>query len=279
MRDRDLPGWEGRGAEEWKRRLGLPRLELHPSLPSTNDRLREMAEEGAPPFTTVVADVQTRGRGRGGKRWRSEGGSGLWISVLLPPPPTGTPGVITLAVGVAAAEAVEVAAGVGCRLKWPNDLLLGGEVRPGGKVGGILCERLGEMDWVLAGVGINLRRVAVPLAGSVNLEETSGVIVPPHRMASLLLERLRIWADPPPGRVGPDLRQAWDTRDVLAGRMVQVETGVRGRAAGLAGDGALLVDCGSGALTAIRGGSVRLLDEKQAPYRGSESVREGSGKP
>ena len=240
---------------------------------------REMAEEGAPPFTTVVADVQTRGRGRGGKRWRSEGGSGLWISVLLPPPPAGIPGVITLAVGVAAAEAVEEAAAVRCWLKWPNDLLLGADERMGGKVGGILCERVGEMNGMLAGIGINLRPVAVPLAGSVSLEEASGVLVPAHRMATLLLERLRIWADPPPDRVEPELRRAWDARDVLAGRMVEAEPGVRGRAGGLAADGALLIDCGPGALTAIRGGSVRHIDGRESPHGGSGSVGEGSGKP
>jgi BirA family transcriptional regulator, biotin operon repressor / biotin---[acetyl-CoA-carboxylase] ligase len=258
MNPSGLPGWEGRSEEEWCRRMGLPLLELHPSLTSTNDRLRTLAEEGAPFFATVVADVQTRGRGRGGKRWRSEGGAGLWISVLLPPPPGGPPGVATLAVGVAAAEAVEEAGGVACRLKWPNDLLLEGDSGPGGKVGGILCERVGEVEGILAGIGINLRPLEVPLAGSASLEEGSGVSVPPHRLAALLLERLRVWADPPPDRVTPELRRAWEVRDALAGRPVQADQGVRGYAAGLAPDGALQVRLETGVFQAVRGGSVRI---------------------
>jgi BirA family transcriptional regulator, biotin operon repressor / biotin---[acetyl-CoA-carboxylase] ligase len=255
-----LPGWDGRSGEEWCGRMGLPLLELHHSLTSTNDRLRTLAEAQAPWFATVVADVQTRGRGRGGKRWHSEGGAGLWISVLLPPPPAGLPGVATLAVGVAAAEAVEEVGGVACRLKWPNDLVLEVDPGPGGKVGGILCERVGDVEGILAGVGINLRPLEVPLAGSVSLEEGSGVAVPAHRLAARLMERLRVWADPPPDRVTPELRRAWETRDALAGRQVQADQGVKGYAAGLAPDGGLQVRSGAGVLQTVRGGSVRITE-------------------
>ena len=261
MSPSDLPGWDGRSEEEWRRGMGLPLLELHHGLTSTNDRLRTLAEAGVPSFATVVADVQTRGRGRGGKRWHSEGGSGLWISVFLPLPPSGPPGVATLAVGVAAAEAVEEAGGVACRLKWPNDLILEVDGGPGRKVGGILCERAGEVEGILAGVGINLRPLEVPLAGSVSLEEGSGVAVPAHRLAAVLMERLRVWADPPPDQVTPALRRAWETRDALAGREVRADQGVRGYAAGLAPDGALQVRSGDGVVHTVRGGSVRLAGE------------------
>jgi BirA family transcriptional regulator, biotin operon repressor / biotin---[acetyl-CoA-carboxylase] ligase len=272
-----LPGWARWSGDEWCREMDLPLLELHHSLTSTNDRLRTLAEAGAPFFATVVADVQTRGRGRGGKRWHSEGGAGLWISVLLPPPPAGPPGATTLAVGVAAAEAVEEAGGVACRLKWPNDLVLEVDGGSGGKVGGILCERVGDVDGIVAGVGINLRPLEVPLAGSVSLEEASGVAVLAHRLAALLLERLRVWADPPPDRVTPELRRAWEARDALAGRQVEADQGVRGYAAGLAPDGGLQVRSGSGSTQTVRGGSVRLLEDHGA--HGNEGHPEFGRKP
>jgi biotin-(acetyl-CoA carboxylase) ligase len=110
----------------------------------------------------------------------------------------------------------------------------------------------------VAGVGINLRPLEVPLAGSVSLEEASGVAVLAHRLAALLLERLRVWADPPPDRVTPELRRAWEVRDALAGRPVQADQGVRGYAAGLAPDGALQVRLETGVFQAVRGGSVRI---------------------
>ncbi len=256
-----LPGWDGRSEDGWRRSMDLPLLELHHSLTSTNDRLRTLAAAGAPCFATVVADIQTRGRGRGGKRWHSEGGSGLWISVLVPPPPAGLPGVVTLAVGVAAAEAVEEGSGVACRLKWPNDLFMEVAGGPGRKVGGILCERVGDVEGILVGVGINLRPSEAPLAGSVSLEEGSGVVVPAHRLAVLLVERLRVWADPPPDRVTPALRRAWEVRDALAGRQVRGDQGVSGYAAGLASDGALQVRSGTGVVQTIQGGSVRLVED------------------
>lgn len=274
-----IPGWEGRDPEGWSRALGLPRLELHRSLSSTNDRLRELGEGGAPFFTAVVADAQVRGRGRGGKRWRSEGGAGLWISVLLPPPPGGPAGVTTLAVGVAAAEAVEAVAGTRCRLKWPNDLVL--EEAPGapgfGKLGGILCERSGEVAGILAGIGINLRPVPVPLAGSANLETQAGVSVPPARLAMGLVERLRYWADPPPDRVGPELRRAWEVRDVLEGREVEAEQGERGTAVGLASDGALLIRLVTGGTVAVHAGGVRPIGPPWPATDGAGEASAGRG--
>lgn len=171
-------------AEAWHRAMdgllagpsdGAPSLFLLGMVDSTNLRLRALAEEGAPPFTVVVADAQWAGRGRGGRVWDSPAGAGLWISVLLPPPPEGLPGVTPLAVGVAAAEAVEALgrgdpqAGCGggtaalqshlqVGLKWPNDLLLplAGPRLGWGKVGGILCEVAPGGSGILAGVGINL---------------------------------------------------------------------------------------------------------------------------
>ncbi len=163
----------------------------------------------------------------------------------------------TLATGVAVAQAVESATGRPAALKWPNDLFLS---VPGGaraKAGGVLCERPGELDGIVAGMGINLRSVPLPLAGSTSVEDATGLVVSPPALARRVLEALRRWADPPPERVTAELRREWDHRDLLAGAEVESETEGRGRGVGLAPDGGLLLRTEGGAVRTVRGGSVR----------------------
>ncbi len=122
------------------------------SLPSTNARLLELAEEGAPEGTAVTAEEQTAGRGRNGRSWHSPPGN-LYISVLLRPrmPPHAL-GRLSILAGLALLESLD-RPGAPFALKWPNDLLLDGR-----KAAGMLLEArtLGEeVHAVVAGVGIN----------------------------------------------------------------------------------------------------------------------------
>jgi len=284
-----IPGWEGRDEEGWARVLGVPRLELHRELSSTNRRLRGASLS----FTTVVAHAQLEGRGREGRRWRSPAGGGLWISVLLPLPPGGPPGVAPLAVGVATAEAVEAVMAemeegegrggmrereVRLGLKWPNDLLV---VGPGdrdvAKLAGILCEA--TSGGIVAGIGVNLR---TEVAGAttdggaeadagfpaIGLDALTGRPVPPSALAVPLLAALRRWADPPPDGLEGALREAWESRDLLRGTRVQVTSGTReegrggprGRVRGVGVEGSLLVEDEAGGVpVAVRAGHVRWI--------------------
>lgn len=114
-------------------------------LDSTNRLAADLARSGAPDGVVVGADHQTAGRGRRGRTWESRPGASLLVSVVLRP----APALVTLAAGVAAAEACEVVAGAKVGLKWPNDLLVGEA-----KLGGILSELVG--DAAVVGLGINL---------------------------------------------------------------------------------------------------------------------------
>lgn len=257
-----IPGWEGRTAEEWARELDLEGLELHEELTSTNDRLKQLALGGAGSFTAVVADAQTQGRGRSGKVWHSPAGHGLWMSILIPKPPGGVPGVATLAVGVAAAEAVERIGGGRALLKWPNDLYLGDA-----KLGGVLTEVAPGGAGVVAGIGVNLRRdpAGYPAAGGAEvavLEEHAGHPIWASELARALVERLRERADPPPNRLVGELRIAWERRDLLAGRAVQPAAGSPGLAAGVTEDGALRIATPAGGTVIVAAGSVRLAGEE-----------------
>ncbi len=112
---------------------------------STNRVAADLARSGAADGLVIAADHQTAGRGRRGRAWESRPGASLLVSVVLRP----VPALVTLAAGVAAAEACEVVAGAAVHLKWPNDVLSGD-----GKLGGILCELVG--DAAVVGLGLNL---------------------------------------------------------------------------------------------------------------------------
>lgn len=128
---------------------------------STNTRALRLAQQGAPHGTAVAAEEQTAGRGRLGRSWYSEKGSGLYVSIILRPalPPSAAP-ILTLLAGLAAHEAVAEASGQRTEIRWPNDLLLNGK-----KMGGILTEMNAELDRVHAvvvGVGLNVNHTAMP---------------------------------------------------------------------------------------------------------------------
>jgi BirA family transcriptional regulator, biotin operon repressor / biotin---[acetyl-CoA-carboxylase] ligase len=137
------------------------------ALGSTNDAAARLAGSGAEEGTTVVADAQTAGRGRLGRAWYSPPGAGLYTSVVLrsavPHSADSTPSrlsLLTLAVGVALAEALRLATALPVDIKWPNDLMIGRR-----KVGGILAEgfKVGAPSgFVVVGFGINLRTAAYP---------------------------------------------------------------------------------------------------------------------
>ena len=129
------------------------------TIGSTNDVALQLAANGAPEGTSVLAEQQTSGRGRRGRVWSSPPGAGLYLSTVLRGAAlTVDPGVVTLGAGVAAADAVLAATGLPVALKWPNDLVIGDAWK---KLGGILCEAHGA-DAIVIGIGINITSAAHP---------------------------------------------------------------------------------------------------------------------
>ena len=149
----------------------------YPEISSTNDAASALAERGAPEGCIVIADAQTRGRGRLGRVWLSPPGCGLYVSVVLHPPPPVAP-LLTLAAGVGLMSGVCAATGLAPALKWPNDLCVGAR-----KLGGILAEAgttNPNLQYVVLGFGINLRPGGYPpdiSARATSLEEELGRFV------------------------------------------------------------------------------------------------------
>lgn len=131
---------------------------------STNTRLKELAEDGAPEGTVLVAGEQTAGRGTAGREFFSPRGEGLYLSVLLRPNAAAAD-LFTLTgwAAVAVRDGVERACGAPCRIKWLNDIYLNGR-----KLCGILTElsplRGDRADYIVAGLGVNVSQTAETFA-------------------------------------------------------------------------------------------------------------------
>jgi BirA family biotin operon repressor/biotin-[acetyl-CoA-carboxylase] ligase len=240
---------------------GGPRLaavEWHPELGSTSDRLKQLARGGAREWTVVLADRQSSGRGREGRRWESPGG-GLYLSVLLRPPGERA-ALVPLAAGVAVAEAV-AALGVRAELKWPNDVLARGR-----KLGGILAEASSGsagVEWVVVGIGVNVALDASSLPAELALSATSlaaeGAAADASGLAAAVLARLGVWYDAlreAPGGVVAAWRERavpwWDSEvDVRSGDAL-----LRGRLVEVADDGALVIELGGGVRRRLVSGEV-----------------------
>jgi BirA family biotin operon repressor/biotin-[acetyl-CoA-carboxylase] ligase len=252
-----LTHWDGEPVRVWARVWDVPLLEAHDVLTSTNDRARELADEGAPPFTVVLADEQTAGRGRSGHAWHSAPGSGLCLSTLLPgagAPPAHLP----LLVGLATARAAEsVSPHVGVGLKWPNDLVIRGR-----KVGGILCER--HHGVVITGLGLNVRQRSTDfppeLGGqATSLEAASTGVVSVGALVTALVRELRALCRRPTTMLRPELHEELAARDVLRGLEVVTQMAGAGVARGIDADGALLLERPDGTVQRVVAGSVRAL--------------------
>jgi BirA family transcriptional regulator, biotin operon repressor / biotin---[acetyl-CoA-carboxylase] ligase len=131
------------------------KIYYYPEIGSTNDETYQLGLEAAPEGTVVIADTQTKGKGRQARVWHSPAGSNIYTSILLRPDiqPAAAP-QISLVAGVAVAEIIEQYCPDKAELKWPNDILIKGK-----KVCGILSEMEtvgNKVDFVVVGIGINV---------------------------------------------------------------------------------------------------------------------------
>jgi BirA family biotin operon repressor/biotin-[acetyl-CoA-carboxylase] ligase len=221
--------------------LGHPRLHLR-RVDSTNARARHLAAAGAPHGTLVTAAEQTAGRGRQGRRWSAPPGRGLLMSLLL----REWPRLLPLAAAVAVAETIGDAA----EIKWPNDVLLRDH-----KVAGILAEGRPQNGWIVLGVGLNVAVRPDELPPDVRDTAATMGLAPSGVEPTLarLLECLERWL----AAAEPEVLDAWRARDALAGRAVAWAGGA-GTAAGVDGDGRLVVELAGGGRTALHAGEVHL---------------------
>jgi len=255
------------------------RLVAFPAVTSTNDAAIALGEAGEPDGTVVVAEAQTRGRGRNARAWISPPGVGLWCSFLLRMPIRAdrVPHV-TAAAALAAVRAVREASGVSLLVKWPNDLVAAsaqpndaGEAARWSKAGGILSEgrTIGEtLEFAVIGMGLNVAPLPpgapAEVAGrATSLAALAGRPVAREVLFASLLSALEpllsIVAREGLASLLPELRAL----SPLLGRQVTVDVGgrvVRGIARDLDASGALLVEVEGGRLERILAGDASLAE-------------------
>jgi len=223
----------------------------------------ELAREGAPHGTAVVADEQTAGIGRHGHSWHSQPG-GLYVSIILRLP-NATP-IVMLALGLAARDAIasvplpygrgSVSAaflnrdreGVAVDLRWPNDVLLNGR-----KCAGVIAQREGGA--VIAGIGINVNQTAFP----EGIDATSLLLAGATTSSEAVLEALLNTVDRYCAEEPAEVRRMFEASSSYArNRRVRVEQDdIEGITQGLDANGFLLVRQDNGQMTTILAGGVR----------------------
>jgi BirA family biotin operon repressor/biotin-[acetyl-CoA-carboxylase] ligase len=248
---------------------------FHPEVESTSSIASELALDGEPEGTVVIADRQSAGRGRMDRSWVSPSGQNLYMSVILRPPvpPWQAPQMSIVAV-VAVVRAVEaVTASVRPGIKWPNDVICGGR-----KLAGILCELNSDLDMVhhlIVGIGLNvsMSQPSPELRGratSLLMEGETELSRP--RIAGELLNRLESayleWLEDGLSGFIP----FWEERSVLTGKRVVIETpsgALEGSVRGLSPTGGLQVVQPGGSEVEILSGDVHVSSVSRGEAQGT----------
>ena len=238
------------------------RIVYYSSLGSTNEVLKELAAQGAPEGTLVIADEQTAGRGRMGRRWLAPPGTGLLLSLLFRPDFAPNQAQrLTMICSLAIADAIEGLTGLPVGLKWPNDIFVRGQ-----KVGGILTESGttgGHLDYIVVGMGLNVNLTISTLPElqgiATSLSQELGREVSRLGLLWKILEGIETRYESL--RRGESPHEEWAARLINLGRQVQVTTpqgALVGWAEGVDADGALVLRTPDGQRRRILAGDVTL---------------------
>jgi len=239
------------------------------TIDSTNSKAYQLALQGAEEGEIVIAESQTKGRGRLGRHWFSPPFLNLYLSIILRPKiPPQQASLITLMAAVATADAIQKYSGLLAAIKWPNDILLGGR-----KVAGLLNEIHSEMDrihFVILGIGVNLNVDAKKFSREIrqvatSLRKETGEAVSRKAFLQSLLEELERWYGVFLKGGGAVVLEAWKERARIKGKRVKVasfgET-LTGVAVDVDSDGALILETRDGERRRIVAGDVEYAKQR-----------------
>ncbi len=244
-------------------RLGR-KMDVFKSVDSTNSFAKSLAQLGAVHGTTVIAEQQTSGRGRHGKKFYSPNNQGIYMSVVVRPGLSVDYAMtITSCAAVAVAEAIETVSGLECGIKWVNDIYAGGK-----KLCGILTEAAigveqGGLEYAIIGIGINVSNMIFPkdiedIATSIRAE--TGKNVNRSQLAAEILNSLEYHLD---NITSQEFLSEYRRRSILIGKRISLtrnEITENVECIGIDGFGKLLIRKDDGSEEAISGGIVSLLE-------------------
>ncbi len=234
------------------------------SVDSTNDLAMSLAAKGEiTPGTVLIADRQTRGKGRLGRTWESPAGANIYISLVIRPElePRDTT-MLTIISAVAGALALQRSCSLPVTIKWPNDLILAGK-----KLGGILTEVRSDPDRVAVavvgiGINVNMQRRSLPesvrdIATSVRIE--TGSDFPRNEIIIQLLREFELWFSILKKEGKKPLLDAWRSHSSTLGRRVSVnmpDVSYTGIAEDIDDSGMLILKMRSGKRVTISSGDI-----------------------
>ena len=250
-----------------KTRVVGKEIELLPEVASTNTRAMERASNGAPEGTVVIAEVQTGGKGRLGRKWISPKGN-LYLSLILRPDiPMHKAPLITLMGAVAVAEAIRKQCALNAAIKWPNDVLISGK-----KVSGLLTEMSAEQDRVrhiVLGIGVDVNMELGVLSPDIReltttLSVEAGEKIDRNALLREILRDLDHWyqvflSNP------QDVLSEWKTLNLTLGNRVVVSGAgdtLDGVAQGVDNDGRLIIRLDDGAIRTVAAGDVTMKKKR-----------------
>jgi BirA family biotin operon repressor/biotin-[acetyl-CoA-carboxylase] ligase len=236
------------------------RIHYFPKIGSTMDAARELAKKGAKERTIVIAEAQTRGRGRLSRQWLSPKG-GIYFTLILRPriSPAYAPR-INLMAAIAVAATIRKLFGLKAELKWPNDVLIKGK-----KVCGILAEMDAEMDvvnFVNVGIGINAN-ASIPRfeKTATSLKDALGREISRKELLNVLIMEIERRQ---PLLMKADLLREWKRLSATLNKEVRVMSlgeEVMGQAIDIDGTGALILKSKDGSLRTVLAGDCIHLRE------------------
>lgn len=231
------------------------RIEYMEQCASTQIVAHQLAQEGAPDGTVVIAELQTEGRGRLMRKWDSAKGQGIWMSIILRPdvPPHKAP-QFTLVAAVAIVRAIQSVTGLEASIKWPND---------------ILTELQSDADGIQAliiGIGVNVNQeredfdaAVQDIATSLRLE--SGELVNRRELVQEILRCLEIYAELYIEKGFAPLKLLWEGHSATIGKAVRARMSretLEGVAEGITEDGVLQLRTADGKLHGIYSADIEL---------------------
>ena len=246
------------------------RLTLLTEVDSTNNYAKKLAAKGAPHGSIVIAETQTAGKGRMGRRFVSPKGTGLYMTMILRPDCTADKlTLLTPLAAVAVSNAVDRICGVDTKIKWVNDVYLGGR-----KFVGILTEgafKADRIDYAVMGIGVNVGSIrglmpeeVAPLVTSI--EDETGVKYPIGRIAAEIAGEVeRLLSELQSGEFIKTYRE----KSCVIGREVRVTryTPARaGKAVGIAHNGGLTVQYPDGSIEVLMSGEAEIVKQKDTAF-------------
>ena len=236
------------------------------TVDSTNTHAMELAGKGCEEGTVVIADAQTGGKGRLGRKWLSPAGKNIYMSIVLRPhiPPRNA-AILTLMSAVSCATAIKKCSSIPVTIKWPNDLMVAGK-----KIGGILTEIKADMDrisYAVIGIGINVNLNPMDMPAEIgstmtSIKHHSGDVYPRTEIAVEILKETDRWYSILLNTGKKTIADEWMLLSSGIGRTVKVTVGdtvFTGVAESIDEEGMLMLRLPDNSIKKINSGDVAIL--------------------